>query len=580
MSRPCLLLLVLLLVLRVFGASSAVPFVNQPLAPSSVAPGSGSFTIKVNGSGFARGAVVNWNGVPLATTFVTHDRLKAIVPSGKVALPGTAMVTVTNPAPGGGTSNAVPFTTTLPTASLTFATSLLDVGTTPGSVLSGDFNRDGKTDLLVYNLNQADSCYTLGGVGTIQTLLGNGMGGFSTGPTACLSDEFLTFGLPSLVAGDFNGDGNLDLAAQFRSKLGFGVATLLGDGTGTFAWHGNIESFDGMGQVIPGDFNRDGRLDVAFPSSVPAPADFFGIEDFFGDGTGNFNFGSDFGILSASVLATGDFNGDGILDLATAPGVLPVTILLGASDGSFSEAPTQPVTTLVSPAWITTGDFNGDGILDLAFADSGSTALTVLLGNGDGTFTQKNGQPDAGQTTTFIATADFNGDGKLDLALVNSANAVLIYLGNGDGTFQTALESAAGAGASQLAFGDFNGDGRLDLAVVNSVDNTVSLLMQSPAATLSRTSITFGKQRVGTESQPRQVILTNTGSARLAIQSIVATGDFFQANLCGNGLNIGQSCEIEVVFKPTGTGLRTGSITITDGTQNSPQVITLSGKGI
>ncbi len=584
MRRTRLLPVVVLLVSPLFAASNAVPVVNLPLVPSTTAPGSASFTIRVNGSGFAQGAVVKWNGVPLATTFVNHDRLKAVVPAGDVALAGTATVTVTNPAPGGGTSNSAPFTATLPTPSLTFATSVINVGVNPAGIVAADFNHDGKTDLVVYNQNQPDACYNFGGLGTIQTLLGNGTGGFTAGSSACLLDEFSMAGEPFLVAGDFDGDGNLDVGAEFRSRLGFGFAAFLGDGTGTFTWHENIESFDGMGQPVLGDFNRDGKLDTAFPDdfvSSGKPAAFFGVEDFFGDGTGNFGFGFDFGFLIAGPLVAGDFNGDGILDLATATNGTPaLTILLGNTDGSFTAAATQPTTTLVSPSWIATGDFNGDGFLDLAFADSGSTALTILLGHGDGTFTQKFGQPDAGQITTFITTADLNGDGKLDLALVDSSNAVLIYLGNGDGTFQTALSVAAGNGAAQLAVGDFKGDGRPDLAVTNSVDNTVTVLLQSPAATVSRDCLTFGRQKVGTTSEPERVLVTNTGSAHLSIQSITASGDFFQANLCGAGLNIGQSCEIDVVFKPTAKGLRTGTVTITDDAGNNPQVITLTGKGI
>ena len=119
----------------------------------------------------------------------------------------------------------------------------------------------------------------------------------------------------------------------------------------------------------------------------------------------------------------------------------------------------------------------------------------------------------------------------------------------------------------------------MDLAVTNSVDNTVTLLLQSPAATLSRDCIRFGQQKVGTTSRPQRVLLTNTGSAHLSIQSIAASGDFFEANLCGAGLSIGQACEIDVVFKPTAKGLRIGAVTITDDAGNNPQVITLAGKG-
>jgi len=579
MRRPSFPLAIVFLVAPLFAANNAIPTVNQPLVPSSVRPGRAAFTLRVDGSAFVPGAVVNWNGVPLATKFINRSRLRAAVPSVNVANPGTVNVTVTNPAPGGGTSSAVFFTVTRSTASLTFATSVLDVGLRPATLVAGDFNNDGKTDLVVFNLQQPDSqCYSFGGVGTIQTLLGNGTGGFSTSSTACLPDFEEMAGQPYLVAGDSNGDGKLDLAANWFARGGGGIALFLGDGTGAFAGSGAIDFFDGVGQPLLGDFKGDGELDIAFQCLV---TDFPSIEVWSFGGS----FISDFGPLGGpdgNPLATGDFNGDGILDLAMGQNAADgpaVTILLGVPGGSFVAAATQPTTTLVSPTWITTGDFNGDGILDLAFADSGSTNLTVLLGNGDGTFTQKTGQPDAGQTTTFITTADLNGDGKLDLVLVDSANAVLIYLGNGDGTFQTALETAAGNGATQLAIGDFNGDGRLDIAVTNSADNTVSLLIQSPAATVSSSSLKFGKVAVGSASNPRRVTLTNSGSAALQLSSIVASGDFAEINNCNAILPIRQSCAIEVVFQPAATGLRTGNITITDNAADSPQVIQLSGTG-
>jgi hypothetical protein len=579
------LLVVVFLAAPLFAASNAVPFVNQPLVPSSIAPGSAGLTLTVNGAGFVTGAVVNWNGFPLATTFVNHDRLKAIVPAANVAKPGTATVTVTNPAPGGGASNAVPFTATVPTASLSFSSSVLGVGLSPASIVAADFNNDGKADLAILDLEQPDSCYTFGGAGVIQLLLGNGAGGFTTASATCFENSLGTEGAPNLAAADFNGDGKLDLAAGWYSR-GDGsknLATFLGNGSGGFtAADSDVESLDGVGPVAIADFNRDGKLDIA---NAVTDVDFPGIFVFLGNGNGTFTFGDSFGPLGATAedeaLATGDFNGDGILDLAVTSTGPPgeVTILLGNGDGTFTAAATQPVTTMVFPQSVTTGDFNGDGILDLAFADTGSTALTVLLGNGDGTFTQKDGQPDAGQTTSFITTADFNSDGKLDLVLVDSANAILIYLGNGDGTFQTALETAVGAGPSQLAFGDFNSDGRLDIAVANSGDNTVTLLLQAAAATLSRESVAFGNQPVGTASPSQRVTLTNKGSARLAIESIIASGDFSQTNNCGSSLPIGRSCHIYIVFTPTEDGLRTGSITITDDAPESPQVIALSGTG-
>jgi hypothetical protein len=586
MRYPCLLPLVLLLVVPSLAATNAVPFVNLPLVPSTTVPGTSSFTMIVNGTGFVPGAVVNWNGVPLATRFVNPNQLKAYVTGSDVGLPGTSMVSVTNPGPGGGTSNAAPFTATLPTNSLTFNSSTLTVGTAVSAITAADFNKDGRVDLAVANMGAEYTCGDIAETGLVTIFVGSGQGSFHPGENVEVGCDTLGSQALSEAVGDFNHDGHLDLAfTMSRGGGGPVVSVHLGNGA-TFA---NQPSFtqccwDTLGaNVAVGDFDRDGELDFAVPVST------FGIGEilaFLGDGNGTFSrqvesYSELSGDVTGAWLAVGDFNRDGILDVVTTNPIagLPAVVLLGNGDGTFSPAQTQPATTLVSPQFVTVGDFNGDGILDLAFADSGSTTLTVLLGKGDGTFTQKSGEPDAGQTTTYITTADFNGDGKLDLALITSNNSVLIYLGNGDGTFETPLEVGAGNGASQLAVGDFKGDGRLDLAVVNSGDNTVSLLLQSPAAVLSSSSITYAAQEVGTLSPAQRVTLTNSGSARLNIQSMITSGDFSEATNCGSIETIGHACQISVYFKPTETGLRTGSVVITDDAGDSPQTITLSGTG-
>lgn len=150
----------------------------------------------------------------------------------------------------------------------------------------------------------------------------------------------------------------------------------------------------------------------------------------------------------------------------------PFTTFLDNGGGVFTEKSAAPSGTV--GAAVVVGDFNGDGIPDLASALGNSVA--VLLGNGDGTFTAKNGQPVSTQTNVSLIAADFNGDGKLDLATVDSANTVSIWLGNGDGTFQAPIDTT-GRGDG-IAAGDFNGDGRMDLAVTNSTTGTVTILLQ------------------------------------------------------------------------------------------------------
>jgi hypothetical protein len=155
-------------------------------------------------------------------------------------------------------------------------------------------------------------------------------------------------------------------------------------------------------------------------------------------------------------VVAGDFNHDGKQDVAVIGDYL--SVLLGNGDGTFQ----PPVNYAALGAWIAEGDFNGDGNLDLATCDGG-TSVSIFLGNGDGTF-----QPPTTATTTgfcrFVAVGDFNGDHKLDLVIADYYISVL--LGNGDGTFQAPIDNNSFAGPQWLAVGDFNNDHKLDVIVV------------------------------------------------------------------------------------------------------------------
>src|SRR3989442_1019108 len=174
---------------------------------------------------------------------------------------------------------------------------------------------------------------------------------------------------------------------------------------------------------------------------------------------------------SPDSVAVGDFNGDGRLDLAVANfGSNDVSVLLGNGDGTFQAALSFAAGS--GPSSVAVGDFNGDGNLDLAVANSGSSYPSVLLGNGDGTF--QAALSFAGRSgTSSVAVGDFNGDGKLDLAVANlvagDSSSVSVLLGNGHRTVQSALNSSTGGTRpASVAVGDFNVDGKLDLAVANS----------------------------------------------------------------------------------------------------------------
>src|SRR5229473_403315 len=177
-------------------------------------------------------------------------------------------------------------------------------------------------------------------------------------------------------------------------------------------------------------------------------------------------------------VAVGDFNGDGAADLAVANYIAAgtVTVLLGNGDGSF-QAPRAFSTGGRYPFSVAVGDLNGDGRPDLAVVNVSSNSASVLLGNGDGTF-QVPRSFATGGTPISVAVGDFNGDGAADLAAVNiTSNNISSLLGNGDGTFQMPRSFATGGTPISVAVGDFNGDGRLDLAVANQASDNVSVLL-------------------------------------------------------------------------------------------------------
>lgn len=189
----------------------------------------------------------------------------------------------------------------------------------------------------------------------------------------------------------------------------------------------------------------------------------------------------------ATSVAVGDFNGDGIADLAVSimdyeGGPTPdgVSVLLGNGDGTFTEMP--HVSMGVHPQFVAIADFNGDGKPDLVTADWGSfqsgTTVTVALGNGDGTFGLPQSFATGGIAPWSLAVGDFNADGKADLAVANElSGTVSVLLGNGDGTFQPAVPYPVQDHPLYVVSGDFNGDGIPDLAVTNEYSDSVSVLL-------------------------------------------------------------------------------------------------------
>jgi hypothetical protein len=552
----------------VLAQTNPVPFVNQPLAPASVKPGGKEFTLTVNGTGFASTAVINWNGKPILTSVESGNRLTAKISATKIRKIGTVSITVTNPAPGGGTSNVV-YLPIRPTFSTTDMASFSNLPSGSTALTVGDFNNDGKLDIVVGQ----DNPYQL-----IEVLLGNGDGTFQS-PVSTQSPFSHQY---AMLAADFNGDGRLDLAvSDGLSKTGI----FLGRGDGTFTPSGVFSSsISGPSFMAAGDFNGDGKLDLYVGGSGRCGQYGLQFTIYLGNGDGTFLATSPVCIpaFDTATPALGDFNGDGFLDLAVGDGAEGyINIFLGNGDGTFQ--PPVGYQAGYGGVSLAAADMNGDGILDLATYSPDGVA--ILLGKGDGTFVLAGDVQlfeDYQDTHNDVKVGDFNGDSLPDVALFYQPFCFFwLFLGNGDGTLQPPLASGFGfqvVGGLGFGMGDFNGDGRLDL-----VANDGALYLQR-SVTASPAYFAFGNQTLGTTSPPQTVIFTNLNSSAVKINGIGITGtdsnDFSETNNCGMSVPARGSCQIKVTFTPQAVGYRTASLNIAYQGTGSPLALPIWGTGV
>ena len=269
------------------------------------------------------------------------------------------------------------------------------------------------------------------------------------------------------ATGDFNGDGNLDLAiANLSSGT---VSILLGNGDGTFRAKTDLPTGSGPRSVAIADFNRDGILDLAVANVGTST-----VSILLGNGDGTFRPKMDFATGSHSrFVAVGDLNRDGKLDLITANNYAgTMSVLLGNGDGTF--APKVDYNAGGGPYWVSLGDLNGDGNLDIMVLDydtsGGHGSVAVFLGRGDGTFLSRTFYA-TGPQPQSIAFADFNGDGHLDLVTGNEGNGTIsVLLGNGNGSFRPEMDFSSGA-SNPFVIGsmDANADNRLDIVLPHAL---------------------------------------------------------------------------------------------------------------
>jgi hypothetical protein len=311
----------------------------------------------------------------------------------------------------------------------------------------------------------------------------NGKGGFTSTSTD------LGFTPVGLATSDLGGDGNSDVVTADAH----GVFVLQDLGGGTFQAPARYGTFDTLTGLAVGDFSGDGRPGVAvldsgaIPNQPAASAQSFTSSLGFGvyvlagkgDGTLQEPQATAVGNYPRDV-AVGDFNGDGHLDVVTADNLDgTLSVLLGNGDGTFGQGQTIQLGASTYPTAVAVADVNGDGIPDLAVTESGTNAVEVLLGTGDGTFQQTTPIPvDQGADYPFgITAADLTGDGSNDLVVTNVVSGtVTVLLNKGDGTFQTPRTFGVGSQPVAVVAGNFTGHGHVDLAVANYASNTISVL--------------------------------------------------------------------------------------------------------
>jgi hypothetical protein len=346
----------------------------------------------------------------------------------------------------------------------------------PEIMTAGDFNHDGNLDLAVNLL----------GFDNFAVLNGDGKGGFAI--TRQVEEDTLP---KQIVSGDVDGDGQLDIVSV--CQWGYNIKVYLGNGGGDFQFASELNGDGEPSRILLADLNKDGILDIV--ANAPTEGK---LLIYFGLGNGRFaNTALELETYpNLFALETGDFNKDGNVDIAityfvdTSLTGTHLQILLGDGAGNF--APGQNVVINSQCNNVRAYDLNKDGNLDIILAGAGSenvngVFVSTYLGDGKGNFTVKQViNLGTGRIEGLISLADFNEDGNIDIALPLASTAnVLIFLGDGTGNFTQGQSITVGIEAGSTWAADFNKDGHIDLACTNRTDGTLSILLGNGDATFT-----------------------------------------------------------------------------------------------
>ena len=423
-------------------------------------------------------------------------------------------------------------------SALNFTGSIITVGSgdsIPEGIVTADFNNDGVADLAITDVKGSDP--------RARIYLGNGSGGFTAGGT-----QTVGINPTSIAAGDFNGDNKFDVAvANYSDRT---ISVLSGDGSGNLLAGSTFNAgapytvtIGGVPTnttnprpriIISGDFNGDGKADLAWTN------DYDNVSGTEVAGTIGIAINNGTATPFSSVTATGtignnpygliatDLNGDGKLDLIAAnspsTGNGSISALLGNGNGTFQSAVNTTVGT--RPRYFAAGDFNRDGKQDLALSQTISdNNLRILLVNGSGGFSsQSTLSMGVEAAPRGVISADFNADGYLDVAVSSVAgDNVSIFLGSGDGNFNTRKVFAAGDAAYWMASADFDRDGLPDLAITNDSATSSSITLLLNRTTIQRYSSSSETTRAAKIEASRTP--ADNAPEGVSVQAIDSDGD-------------------------------------------------------